>query len=105
MRRLIQTGKTRIAITNFGDVQGFLVPLSDVPTDIPSQIQTLAYPDFVRRFHRDRLWEFPEGVEAIALTFHTRHVVWYVHPDLQYLLPLDLAPCSRDLLERTYQSS
>ena len=103
IKRQIQLGKKRIAATNMGDVVGFFVQLEDVDPSSFEAMGKIALPTMCKRFYREKLWKQMAKYDACAITYHTRPIFWFVPPDNSYLLPLDVAPCSRKLLEETWE--
>ncbi|AFY40071.1 prevent-host-death family protein [[Leptolyngbya] sp. PCC 7376] len=89
LRRLVQLGKQRIVVTYYGEVIGFLLPISDIERcEIPiDESQEMSLSEF--RSHMTETWELLQaGVDCIFLTFHTRAALVFIAPKFAQFLDL-----------------
>lgn len=92
LKRQVQLGQQRVVVTCYGDVVGFLLPLSDVSPESGTPIN--CWKEMPLTQFREQLTEAAEllesGVDCIYLTFHTRRVIVFVSRCLTSHLPIPM---------------
>lgn len=90
LRPFIQMGKLRLGVTCYGEIVGYLIPLSDIKqAELPEDTVTQEMP--LTQF-RDSIHEARDsmivGTDCIYLTFHSRPIIAFVHSRLHPYLPI-----------------
>lgn len=90
IKRQVQLGRQRIVISCYGDIIGFLVPLSDLAPEngIPIKHEMeMSLTQF-----REKLTEagelVGEKIDCIYLTFHTRRIIAFLSSRLTPHMPI-----------------
>ena len=100
-KRQVQLGMKRIAVTHYGEVVGFLVPLKDVAAgETEGWIgATEEMPLTKFRPQLTQCWEkLQSDLDCIYVTYHTRRAVAFVSPRLAVHLPIPISEASDRLL-------
>lgn len=100
-KRQVQLGMKRIAATYYGQVVGFLVPLTDITKleeeCLIEKTEEMSLSDF--RAQMTECWErLQVDVDCIYLTFHTRRAAAFVSPRLMRYLPIPISDVAHKLL-------
>jgi hypothetical protein len=100
-KRQVQLGMKRIAATYYGQVVGFLVPLTDIAKlEEECSIKTveeMSLSEF--RAQMTECWErLQVDVDCIYLTFHTRRAAAFVSPRLMWHLPIPISDVAHKVL-------
>lgn len=92
LKRSVQLGRQRLVITCYGEIIGYLVPLSDIsPENGFPEVTTEEMPLTKFRDQVHDAWErLQSGVDCLKLTFHNRPVVAFVSSNLASYLPIPL---------------
>ncbi|HLO50417.1 MAG TPA: hypothetical protein VK211_18520 [Kamptonema sp.] len=100
-KRQVQLGMKRIAATYYGQVVGFLVPLSDLEQAEKDgaicKSEEMSLSEF--RLHMTECWErLQVDVDCIYVTYHTRRAVAFVGPRFTNYLSIPVSEVAYKLL-------
>lgn len=90
LKRQVQIGRERLVVTCYGEVVGFLLPLSDVSPENGLPIncwREISLTQF-RQQLSDAMKLIGSDVDCIYLTFHTRRIIAFVSRHLAPYLPI-----------------
>ena len=106
LKRPVQLGRQRLVVTCYGELVGFLLPLSDVSPE--NGIPINCWREMPLTQFREQLTEVMELVESevdcIYLTFHTRRIIAFVSRRLTPYLPIPVFDASGKTLVITSDS-
>lgn len=101
IKRQVQLGKKKIAVSYYGEIVGFLVPLADLERAIEGSAIVVSKDVSLMDFRKDLTshWESVQSsVDCVYLTYHGRRIAAFVGPNLTPYLPIPVSEVAHKLL-------